>query len=156
MKMFVFEGTPEEIGEVAKSMLSTPVGDAISVGRSLEARPAETRAADSEGTEKFVSPEFARRALTRLPISEQLNTVLRVLNDAHPDWVPLSELYEATGYTYRQFGGMMGSFSRRLVYTEGYDEAAHFFEWRRNEETKEWECRLPDSVREVLSSDTGV
>lgn len=47
--------------------------------------------------------------------------------------------------------GLMGSFGRRMAGTDGYDEAADFFEYRWNAGEEVWECRLPDTVLEALT-----
>lgn len=106
----------------------------------------------AEGPEKFVTVNFARHVLGRRPVSEQLKALLDTLNDAGTEFVPVSELYDATGYSFRQFAGMLGALGRRMANTPGYDEEAEFFDWRWNKGEKEWEYRLPDTVREALAS----
>ena len=78
--------------------------------------------------------------------------MLKALNEAHPEWVSSPDLYVATGYTYRQFSGLMGAFGRRKWNTKGCeaDRNAHFFECRPIEGDGRWEYRLPDTVREAL------
>ena len=149
MKMFVFEGTPEEISAVARSMLPATTSD---VALSLEVQQDEARFQSSERPTKFVTVEFARRVLGRRPVlSKPLKRVLRALNDAYPGWMLLSELHSAANYTPAQFAGLMGAFGRRMAHTEGYDKDAHFFEIRWNDDEDAWEYRLPVTVGAVLN-----
>ena len=148
MKMFVFEGTAEEISMVARSMLPATIGD---VSLSLEVQDG-TRTQSSDQPTKFVTVEFARRVLGRRPVlSKPLKRVLKTLNEAHPEWTLVNDLHSAARYTPAQFAGLMGAFGRRMSHTEGYDKDAHFFDFRWNDENDAWEYRLPDAVREVLN-----
>lgn len=148
MKMFVFEGTPEEISAVARSILPVATGD---LALSVELQD-ETRAQSAERPTRFVTVDFARRVLNRRPVlSKALKRVLKALNDAHPDWLLLTELHSAAEYTPAQYAGLMGAFGRRMSHTEGYDKDVHFFEFRWNDEEDAWEYRLPVAVRAVLN-----
>ena len=145
MKMYVFEGTAEEISKVVHTMQPTASSEPPE-----EASPSTMQSKTAEGPTKFVTTEFARRALTRIPLSDAFKAVIEALDKTHPEYVLTADLYEATNYTSAQFAGLMGAFGRRMLYTEGYDENADFFDSRRNEEAGEWEWRLPDTVREAL------
>lgn len=146
MKMFVFEGTPEEISAVARSMLPATTSD---VALSLEVQDG-VRSQSADQPTKFVTEEFARRVLGRRPVlSKPFKRVLMALNEAYPGWMLLSKLHSAADYTPAQFAGLMGAFGRRMSHTDGYDKDAHFFAFRWNEEHDAWEYRLPDSVRAV-------
>lgn len=150
MKMFVFEGTPEEISAVARSILPATTGD---VGVSLEVQDG-ARAQSSDQPTRFVTVEFARRVLGRRPVlSKPLKRVLKALNEAYPEWILLSGLHSAARYTPAQFAGLMGAFGRRMSHTDGYDKDAHFFDFRWNDDEEAWEYRLPETVREVLNPD---
>ena len=147
--MFVFEGTPEEISAVARSMLPATTGD---VALSLEVQQDEARSQSSERPTKFATVEFARRVLGRRPVlSKPFKRVLKALNEAYPEWTLLSDLHSAAHYTPAQFAGLMGAFGRRMSHTDGYDKDAHFFEFRWNDDEDAWEYRLPVTVREVLN-----
>ena len=148
MKMYVFEGTPEEISTVARSMLPATTGD---VALSLEVQDgAHTQSSDQPTT--FVTEEFACRVLGRRPaLSKPLKRVLRALNEVYPEWMLLSDLHSAARYTPAQFAGLMGAFGRRMSHTDGYNRDAHFFDIRWNDEKDTSEYRLPDAVREALN-----
>jgi hypothetical protein len=148
--MYVFEGTPEEISQVAQTMLPMSASNTMSVEPPKEMPPATTPSKTSEGPAKFVTVEFARRVLTRLPLSGPFKAVLKALNEAHPEWVSSADLYKASGYTVPQFSGLMGAFGRRMLHTDGFDEDAHFFDYAWDEKVKAWKYRLPDTVREAL------
>ena len=107
---------------------------------------------ETEDETIFVTAAFARRVLTRRQLSSSMKTVLRVLLDAHPDWLPEPALHRAAGYGRpAQFAGLMGGFGKRMANTEDYDREANFFEYRWNEDEDVWEYRLPDTVREALT-----
>ncbi len=150
MKMYVFEGTPEEISKVAQAMQPMAAANTTSVEQPTEVSPAKKPSKPSEGPAKFVSVEFAHRVLTRRPLSDPFRAVIKALNEAHPAWVSSADLYEASNYTVAQFSGLMGAFGRRMSHTEGFDEDAHFFDYEWDEEVEAWKYRLPDTVREAL------
>ena len=81
-----------------------------------------------------------------------MTAVLTTLHAADENWVSSARLYGVSGYSTAQFAGLMGAFGRRLVHTPGYDDEAHFFDYRWNEETKAWDYRLPASVRGALEA----
>ena len=157
MKMIVFEGSREEIREVAKSMLSMASDThTVSIEIPKERRSTSLRERNSEQPKKFVSGEFAHRVLNRRPaLSAPVKAVLKALDAAYPDWVPLTDLHVAAGYTPQQFAGLMGAFGRRMSHTDDYDEDAHFFDYRWNDGWEGWDYALPDSVHQVLRTDEG-
>lgn len=106
--------------------------------------------ADSEGPRKCVTTEFARRMLTRRPLSDHQKIVLKTLKEAHPEWVSRDELSAATGYTPHQLAGLMGAFGRRAASTEGYVGGACVFDTKWNDETGAWDYRLPETTLEAL------
>lgn len=156
MKMYVFEGTPDEIGAVMKTMgpitgasLAMPLTESKS-RPPLPLTPPTGAGDNDEEKMEFVTVEFARAAMTRIALSDPLKNVLIALRDADPEWVSVADLYEASGYTSQQFAGLMGAFGRRMKYTEGFREDAHFFDFEWDEETSAWSYRLPDSVIEAM------
>lgn len=156
MKLFVFEGTQEEIREMAQSMLPMASGHTVSIETPEERRSTPLRELSSEEETKFVTEEFARRVLTRRPaLSAAVKAVLKALTDAYPDGVLLRDLHIAAGYTPQQFAGLMGAFGRRMSHTDGYDEYAYFFEYRWDDDQEDWRYVLPDSVHQVLCADEG-
>lgn len=150
MKMFVFEGSSEEITEVFRSLQATETGAVAAVKLPDEASSSATAPETSEEEIRYVSVAFARRVLTRRRLSGPVMAMLKTLYECHPEWVSSATLYDATGYTSAQFAGLKGAFGRRMSKTTGYDAQAEFFEWKENKETGEWEYRLPDTVREAL------
>lgn len=147
MKMYVFEGTPEELSQVAKTLqTSAPLAE-VTASSSEELAPEEVSAKGEEV--EGVTVKFARRVLRRRELSEPLKAVFRRLYEAN-DWVGIEELGDACGYSRQQFAGLMGAFGRRIANTEGYDRESAFFYWEWDDETGAWKYRLPDTVREAL------
>ncbi|MES0042268.1 hypothetical protein [Mesorhizobium sp. M0091] len=149
MKMYMFEGTPEEISHVIQTMQPDQQVIAIPVKNTPE-QPVPLAAGDGS---KFVTFEFARRVLTRIPLSAGVLAVLKKIYEAHPDWASSADLYAASNYTNRQFSGLMGAFGRRMANTPGYDDQANFFEYQWDHTAEAWQWRLPDSVREALEAE---
>lgn len=149
MKMYMFEGTPEEISHVVKTM--QPMTAVLVKPEDVPNRitPIAT-SRSAEDADKFVTVEFARKVLSRREMSEPLKILFRTLYAAGADFVSSAELYERTGYGVAQFSGLMGAFGRRMANTNGFDQAAHFFDFRRINGENAWEYRLPDTVREAL------
>ena len=150
MRMYVLEGTAEEIREVFPTLQLTTEGTAVSAKLPDGTSPSTMPSEESEEPRRFVSVAFARRVLTRRRLSGPLTAMLKALNESYPEWVTTAAIYDATGYTPAQFAGLMGAFGRRTSHTEGYDDQAHFFDYRWNDETGAWDYRLPDTVREAL------
>lgn len=151
MKLYVFDGTPEEIRDVARGILPMGTGPALAVEVPEKERPV-TMGSDGSGSEtKFVTTEFARRVLTRRPhLMPRIQAVLAALSAASGKWVPRSELRRAVDYSPHQFAGLMGAFGRRVSHTEGYDDEAWFIEQDWDEDEQDWVYRLPESVLEAL------
>lgn len=145
--MYVFEGTPEELSQVAKTLqTSAPLAQAMDSSPEFPA-PEEVSAKD-EDTEG-VTVRFARRVLKRRELSEPLKAVFQKLYEAN-DWVSIEELGEVSEYSRPQFAGLMGAFGRRIANTQGYDQEAAFFFTEWDDEAGAWKYRLPDTVREAL------
>lgn len=156
MKLYVFDGTPEEIRDVIRGMLPMGTDHSLSVEVSEKVRPVPMRSDGSGFDTKFVTTEFAHRVVTRRPpLMPRIQAVLTALTEAAGEWVPRSELRHVADYTPQQFAGLLGAFGRRMSHTEGYDEEAHFFEYLWDDEKKEWLYRLPDSVLEALKESAG-
>ena len=100
--------------------------------------------------ETFVGTGLAKRVLLGLALPGQMGKVLMKLHGAHPGFVPAEELREASGYTPTRFAAMMEVFHWRLVNTDGHDGRERFFDWRHDDDSGVWECRLPDTVRRAL------
>ena len=155
MKLYVFEGTAEEIRTVVETMQPIPAADTISVeapGEEMSPLTKHPKEAQEVAGSKFVTLDCARSILARRPLSDPLKAMLKALNEAHPEWVSSADLNAATGYASRKFSGFMGAFGRRKWHTKGYEAErdAHFFECRRIGGAGPWEYRLPATVREAL------
>ena len=106
---------------------------------------------DGNGPEEtFVGTGLAKRVLLGLALPGQMGKVLMKLHGAHTGFVPAEELREASGYTPTRFAAMMEVFHWRLVNTDGHDGRERFFDWRHDDDSGVWECRLPDTVRRAL------
>lgn len=149
MRMYVIEGTSSEIGDIISKISSESMISAVVNSRGGEIRP-KASASNGEGPNAFVTESFAKRVLTRLKLSEPMKKVLQTLLDANGEWVEGSKLHKVSGYTPAQFAGLMGAFGRRMAHTHGYDEEAHFWDWKEAEDGSGWIYRLPESVLKVL------
>jgi len=145
MKMYVFEGTPEEIAKVASSMQPMTAMQ-TETPKKEQHGPAKGLPKVGEEIETYVTKDFAVEVLTRLALSEPLKGTLRALHKANGEWLTPEVLYEASGYSQSQFAGMMGAFGRRMTYTTDFDEKAYFFDYRWDEEKNWWDYSLPKSV----------
>lgn len=155
MKLYVFEGSPEEIGAVYKQM-DRDSSDPVMIEQAVDkgSKPAlplgGAKPSSKNGKKEFVGEKFARAAITRLELSAPLRAVLIKLYNAQSDWVPVAELYKASGYDGAQFAGLMGAFGRRMKHTYGYDADAYFFDFDWDDNTSAWRYRLPESVKEAM------
>ena len=144
------EGTAEEIGNALKALSYKGVLNATALELNGSVMPAVAKPEAADIEEVFVSTEFAKRALQRLPLSRPMKSVLKKLYETHPGSLSTEELHDVADYTPPQFAGLMGAFGRRLANTSGYDGEKEFFVWRWNEDNDAWDCRLPDSVCKAL------
>lgn len=157
MKLYVFEGSPEEIGAVYKQM-ERDSSDPVVIDQTLDkaSKPplplGGAKPSTNGGKKEFVTEKFARTAMTRLALSAPLRAVLITLYKAKSEWVPVAELYKASGYDGAQFAGLMGAFGRRMKHTNGYDADAYFFDFDWDDNTSAWRYRLPESVKEAMRS----
>ena len=145
------EGTTAEISDVLRALPEGARLHTVAVELTNAEAQATTRSEATEPESRFVTTRFARRVLTRLPLSTHMKNVLRELYEAHPDWLSQATLRDAAGYKPSQYAGMMGAFGRRIANTEGYDSETRFFEWEWDDVEKTWYYRLPDTVREALT-----
>ena len=154
MKMIVYEGTVEEIAKIALAIQSAELN--IVSKESLEDSSTSTMddstdtPKESDASDKFVSIEVARLALSRRPLSDGQKTVLGNLKAAHPEWVSRDELLAATNYTPHQFAGLMGAFGRRVSHTEGFVANTSIFDFEWNDDLYAYDYRLPDNTFEAL------
>ena len=153
MKLFMFEGTPEEISQVVRQVQS-PEAAVIATGKVTKERASVVTPLISAGRPtKFVTTEFARLVLSRRVLSAPMKAVLSEIYHAHPNWVSSTRLYEVSGYTVAQFAGLMGAFGRRMAHTKGFDVSAYFFDCEWDDLANSWKYRLPEMVREALEAE---
>lgn len=154
VRVIVIEGSVDEVRatmEVIRPLVSEPRSSSIEESAS----EVETDAIDDSGGKRFVTVEFAREVLTRLPLSPAQKAVLKALYDAGAEeYVTTTELVRVLRYdSGHQLAGVMGAFGRRIANTKGFDENATFFEIRWNETAAAWEYRLPATVRKALEQE---
>ena len=145
------EGTAKEISDVLRALPGGATVHTAAVELTNEGVRATTSSETTELESRPVTTRFARRVLTRLPLSTPMKNVLREIYKAHPNRLSQATLQDVAGYEPSQYAGMMGAFGRRIANTEGYDSETHFFEWKWDDEEETWCCRLPDTVREALT-----
>lgn len=148
MKVFVLEGTPEEIltalPQLREVNTSSPAALAV---RS----PAEAATETDDGSQEgYVTTRVARRVLSRRSLKPVQRQVLEALYRSHPEQLLASELQELTGYTASQFAGLMGAFGRRVTHTKGYEDGDYFFLQEWDHEAGCMRYGLPESVREAM------
>jgi len=146
MKMYVFDGTPEEISKVVSNFQNEHSQLMELNSTSKTKASTKTTPKQHETIERFVTKQFAIDAVTRIKLSTPLRLVMKHLLDKDGSLVPTSVLCELCDYNERQFAGMMGAFGRRMSNTIGYDEKAHFFNYEWNDTNEEWDYSLPPSV----------
>lgn len=150
MKLYVFEGSVEELSEVAVNLGISKVSEAVPPVPLEEAEVVGGASVTPIEDQEPVSVTFARRVLKRREISEPMMAVLKALYDAKDGYVGSNKLCEVSNYTKPQFAGLMGAFGRRISHTEGYDQETFFFTYVWDEEGSEWRYSIPPSVREAL------
>ncbi len=154
VKVILVEGSVDDVRaimEVIRPLVSGPKSSSTEESAS----EVESEVIDDSGGKRFVTVEFARRVLTRLPLSQAQKAVLKTLYDAGAEeYVTTTELVRVLGFeSGHQLAGVMGAFGRRIANTKGFDENATFFEFRWNETAAAWEYRLPANVRKALEQE---
>jgi predicted transcriptional regulator with HTH domain len=148
MRMFVFEGTIEEIKELQRELMRSGVST-----MAVETRGEGPEEGANEGLtagRRFISEEVAFRFLTRRSLSTEQRAVIAAIYNSRPDGVLATELQRRINYSPSKFAGLMGAFGRRLVNTQGYVDPSWLFD---NQWEAEQGCnryRLPDSVRKAV------
>ena len=144
------EGTTAEIGDILRALPQAATAGITAVEMTnAQARPAESPETP-KADPRFVTTEFARRALTRRPLSKEMEAMLQALFEAHPKVLSQKTLLAIAGYDNpSRLAGALGAFGRRVANTEGYDRDAWFFEYGWEDGLRTY--RLPDTVREALT-----
>ena len=152
VRVIVIEGSVDDVRatmKVIRPLVSEP--GSSSTGGSI----AEVVSEPIGGGKRFVTVEFAREVLTRLPLSPAQRAVLKAVYDAGAEeYVTTTELVRVLGYgSGHQLAGLMGAFGRRIANSTGFDKNATFFEIQRNDAASAWEYRLPATVRNALAQE---
>lgn len=143
MRMYMFDGTPQEIAEVLETTK-------ISMENTVSVKPSPPPSETEDGSTKFVTREFAALVLKRRALTPWTKALFRKLLDAHPKWVSTAELCEALECAPERARGVIGGFAKRMVGTDGYVEKTQFFQYRRNDQSGTWDYRLSDTACEAL------
>ncbi len=145
MKLWRFEGSPEEFSAVANVLMGE--GDSPVKVENTSPEP-ERRADGQKPSRKFVTVDEAKNVLTRIPLKEPMANVLRVLLESGERRILSEELMKSNNHSVEQFRGLMGAFGRRLVNTVG--TTTWFFDDKWDHERHQNTYRLPPSVRQAL------
>lgn len=149
MKMYVFEGTSEEISKIAKEMQIS----SISIQPVQPIVSHDSSDGDGDDVKVYVSESVARTAFTRRPLSDQQKVTLTTLTNAYPNWVTAFDLQEATNYTAAQFAGLMGAFGRRVSHTPGFVEGSWLFDCVWDDAKRCWVYKLPETVYDAIKAE---
>ena len=148
MKITV-EGTPEELSQAFPNLMR-------SAAMPSDARadaPPEAPADAPWPTLKHrpdVTVDFARKVLTRRPLSPEQRLVLVTLYEAFPSWVAIADLQAKVKYKPSQFTGLMGAFGRRIATTAGLVTGSRFFVQEWDPKAKAQRYSLAGSVAEAM------
>lgn len=148
MRMFVFEGSVDEIKALQKELMRSGGAETFAIEPSLPA--ADPSEADLTPGRGFVSTDVALRFLTRRPLSKEQRAVIKAVYDSHPDGILATALQKLIGYSTSKFAGLMGAFGRRLVNTQGYIDYTWLFDNRWESEHSCNRYRFPGSVRRAV------
>jgi hypothetical protein len=132
------EGTPEEIAKFYAAM--RPARHDLSSTSNINEK------LSVEKPEGGIPEAFAYRALRRLPLSAAQKSLLKVLRDAHPNWVLSSELQAEMKCSPTSLGGVFGGLGRRISATKDYQVGYNLWDWKWDEDEGEWTYRLPEAV----------
>ena len=147
MRLYVYEGTPDELGEVV-AKLPPLAGAKQLVTKEIEIE--QEAVVEEEVDERvFVTTKVARLALTRRPLSENMKIILNALYKAHPTKLQTSKLEKLTRLNGDQFRGTMGAFGNRVASTPGYKDSWFFDQVWDHAGGFYW-YGLPDTSREAL------
>ena len=143
MKLFVYEGTPREIVEVAQ-LMGAPSQNPRIFANSLPV---------DEGTpeqNEELSVEQIKLVFQRRTLAEPMRKVLRLLYEAGENRIKSDDLKEALNYSNPEFRGMLGAFGRRLKNTQGIPNGVRLFDEAWNEDLRQKTWTLPVNVRKAL------
>ena len=143
MKLFVYEGSPKEIAEVAQ-LMGAPTQNPV--------KTRDTPEEDEKAAERSedLSVEQIKLVFTRRALGEPYRIILQQLYKAGENRVKSDDLKEALNYTNSQFRGIFGAFARRLKKTPGIPNGARLFDEAWDEDLRQKTWTLPVNVRKVL------
>ena len=145
MRLLIYEGTPEEISQVAAKLPSVSIEMPM-----LGLEPQEATKALQTENDGFVDVKVARQVLGRRRLSPEQKQVLKAIYEAHPKRVPAYDLQNLVGYSASQFAGLMGAFGRRLAHTPIYNGEDWFFDQEWDYDLKANVYGLPAGVRKAM------
>lgn len=154
MRVYVVEGTPDEIREAIPGL-------AMAVDGQIATMPAPAPIAAAHGVEAaeegeddeeqaFVSVDVAREVLTRRKLHDSQKSMLLAIYNAHPGQISAIDLQALLSQSTAQFRGFMGAWGRRYTHTDGFVEGEWFFDQEWDDEQACYLYRLPESVREAM------
>ncbi len=148
MKLWRFEGSPDEFRAIASSLM----GDEVTVVKEEVPEidtPVEQKIVKEKNRERrFVTVEEAKEVLTRRPISSSMANILRAVLEAGEGRVGGNDLRDLNAHSLEQFRGVMGAFGNRLVHTVGTDKWFFDDEWDFINHQNTY--KFPPSVRQAL------
>ncbi|HEY4380204.1 MAG TPA: hypothetical protein VGN01_07655 [Acidobacteriaceae bacterium] len=143
MKLFVYEGSPAEIAEVAQ-LIGAPTKNPV---KTADVPEADEKAAEpSEG----LSVEQIKLVFERRALGKPYKIILQHLYKAGENRVKSEDLRKALNYTKPQFRGLLGAFARRLKKTTGIPKGARLFDEVWDEDLRQKTWTLPLNVRTAL------
>ena len=143
MKLFVYEGTPREIVEVAQ-LMGAPVQNP---GIFADSLPADDGILEEN---RELSVEQIKLVFQRRALAEPVRKVLRLLYEAGENRIKSDDLKEALNYSNPEFRGMLGAFGRRLKNTRGIPDGVRLFDEAWDEDLRQKTWTLPANVRKAL------
>lgn len=97
-----------------------------------------------------ITTDFAIHVLRRRPLSKSQRELLSLLKLQNLSWVSATQIREKLDMNGNQLGGVFGGLGRRLSATEGANPSMSLFEWKWNDEEREYDCRLHPAANEAL------
>jgi len=149
MRLWLFDGTPDEflrVADVFKDLAAQ--SESAMVTREV----ATENIVRERNDDREVTQEEAVRILRRIPVSENMQAVLKHLAAAQKE-VPSDYLRnQVVKLNGDQFRGLMGAFGRRVIHTVP-EQSVTFFNKRWNGDQYYWS--LTDNARRAVLQELG-
>ena len=139
MKMYVLEGSPEELSKMFPSVGWNQESVTVIPLKAVAAKTSSPR---------LVTVEEAVLVLTRRHVSHNLRTILIALYNAGEKRLKSNDLKKMAALNADQFRGVMGAFGRRLGNTVS-DEVT-FIDYRWEDTLGQMTWTLPETVRQAM------